>query len=301
MALVLKHSETGHYNRYAVTTANYIMAFCLSLLLSKGDAAVIHSLSEALSHGLDSFCQEWAAVIGGGQTRFSPSASIIWALCIGIFGGIFYCFGFIYIQRSIQENGVGITGAVAKLGIFFPMVLSLILWRELPTFFQTVGIVICMIAIVLISYPFDTPGVKKRFNITLLLLFLISGCAEFSGKFFEKYAVVDYKSIFLFTVFFTAFWISLIFLIKDVRTEGRLKMRDLLPGLLVGIPNLFTSWFLIASFKHYPASVAFPIFSSGSILMINCGGYLLFKERLSPREWKAVAMIVISIVLMNMG
>lgn len=298
MALLLKYSETGQYNRYAVTTANYVMAFCFSLVLSSGDAVAMtcyFPLPESFLYFMD----EWRAVIGGGSILFSLGASFFWALIIGFAGGLFYCFGFIYIQKSIRENGVGITGAVAKLGIFFPMVLSLILWREVPTEFQIVGIVICVIAMGIISYPFDGSKRVKRVNLTLLLLFLISGSAEFSGKFFEKYAHVELKSVFLFTVFFTAFWISLIFLIKNVRSGGRLGKKDLLMGLLVGIPNLLTSWFLISAFKHYPASVAFPIFSSGSILLITLGGAILFKERPTPREWRGIGMIVIAILLMN--
>ncbi len=128
MALMLKFTETGNFNRYAITSANYVSAFSLSLMLSCRETPPWEDIPSALF----SFMEEFFSVVVSGIASFSHSASLIWAVIVGMIGGVFYCFGFIYIQKSTRENGAGMTGAVGKLGIFIPMVLSLILWKEIP-------------------------------------------------------------------------------------------------------------------------------------------------------------------------
>lgn len=53
--------------------------------------------------------------------------------------------------------------------------------------------------------------------------------------------MIEYKEVFLFMVFVSAFIISLDF---DQR-KNRIELRDVAVGFAVGIPNLFTSYFLI--------------------------------------------------------
>lgn len=297
VALILKSSENANYNRHAVTSVNYVAAFCISIILSYRETPAVGNISTSAL----AFMDEFSAVVLLNSAVFSSSASLIWAVLVGVLGGIIYCSGFLYIQKSIRENGVGMTGAVAKLGIFVPMVLSLILWKEIPSSIQVVGIILCVLSIITLSFPMGDIGGFKTFNATLFSLFLICGCGEFAGKFFEKYAMVEYKAVFLFTVFFVAFWISLAFTIKGIKQGAVVKLRDVAMGIFVGIPNLFTPYFLISSFKHYPATVVFPVFCSASIVLINVGGYFVFRERLTRGELSSLAMIVVAVVLMNVG
>ncbi|MFO7810952.1 MAG: hypothetical protein R6V47_06235, partial [Candidatus Delongbacteria bacterium] len=231
--------------------------------------------------------------------KFEPGPSLYSAVVIGLFGGVLYFLGFMFIQKSIRENGVGLTGAVAKTGIILPVILSMILWKEIPNFLQSAGVVISIAAIVMINISPRELDRVQGINKTIILLFLIVGFAEFSNKLFEIYGGTDYKAVFLFVVFFTAFWVSLLFTVKGVKKGRKVTKTDILVGLTVGIPNMFASYFLIESFNYYKASIAFPIVSSGTILLINAGGFFIFGERLKRKEIAAVVMIIVAIVLMN--
>jgi multidrug transporter EmrE-like cation transporter len=50
---------------------------------------------------------------------------------------------------------------------------------------------------------------------------------------------------------------------------------------------------------YVKTSVAFPIFSSGSILFINLGGIIIFKEFPSKKDWIAIISTIIALILMN--
>ncbi|MDD3043893.1 MAG: EamA family transporter [Candidatus Delongbacteria bacterium] len=269
IAVILKFSENRKLNRYAVTSANYVAAFTISLLMNFGIGEIQRE-------------SNLNAVVG-----------------LGVFAGLLYFLGFIFIQRSIKENGVGITGAVSKIGIILPVVLSMILWKEIPSSFQTAGVVLSIMAIVIINI--DPREIKsfRNFNATIILLFFIAGSAEFTTKLFEKYFASGYKPLYLFVIFFTAFWISVYFTYSSWKKGKKITKTDIVTGLIVGVPNMFASFFLIESFRYYKASVAFPIYSSGTILLINVAGLLIFKEKLSRKNTFAIFMIVAAIVLMN--
>jgi multidrug transporter EmrE-like cation transporter len=271
IAMILKFSENKNLNRYAVTSANYVAAFSVSLLMNFGTGEA------------------------KGQGGFSN------VLGLGLFAGFLYFLGFIFIQKSIKDNGVGITGAISKIGIILPVVLSMIIWKEIPQTAQTAGVIISISAIILINISFDDIRSLKNFSPTIISLFFISGTAEFTTKLFEKYCDAGYKPVYLFIIFFTAFWISAYFTFSAWKRGTKITKTDIVTGLSVGIPNMFASYFLIESFRYYKASVAFPIYSSGTILLINLGGLLIFKEKLSRKNAFAVGMIIAGIVLMNAG
>jgi drug/metabolite transporter (DMT)-like permease len=290
IALILKFSESRDLNRMVVTTSNYVVASAVSLFF-----VLEGGLFNRSAIDVPTFFSEFNIVLSGGI--FSESSSFIWAVSTGVFGGILYFLGFIYIQKSIRDNGVGITGAFSKIGIFIPMIMSIILWKEYPSNIQWIGIVLAVSAIILANY---TPEVKNslfNFRKSLILVFLIAGLAEFSNKFFQNYSIPEYKSLFLLVVFSSALLISLTVTV----IEGKpFTKKDLFTGFLVGIPNMLTSFFLISSFKYVKATVAFPAYSAGTIVAINLGGYLIFKEKLMKKDLVATAIIVSAIVLMSL-
>ena len=279
-------------NRYVITTMNYVMASTVGLTL----LLVSWWPGESFRVTLDGFGTELSRVVGQGIGQFSWSGSFIWALCIGIPAGVFYFLGFVYLQRSVRENGVGISGSVAKLGILVPMTLSILLWRELPSGFQWAGIVLAMVAIVSATLPRREERGRSRTHLSLIALFLAGGFAEFTNKLFQRYAIIDFRSLFLTAVFFTALMVSMEYL---RRNRIRLTLRDSMVGLLVGIPNLFASWFLILALSRLNTSVVFTLYSAGSVVLITLGGVFLFGEQLRRRELFAIGATLVAVVLIN--
>lgn len=291
IALIFKHSETAGMNRYAVTTANYLMAAGLSagiltwtgLALPDGGFSLGASLAELRS----------VFVLTGDKLPVASSA--LWAVIVGLGAGAFFFLAFIYYQKGIREHGVGLAGAFIKLGILVPMSLSLVLWQEYPTFIQWAGIALALLSIMIAHWPSEL-NVERAIRLSLVLLFLFGGVAEFSNKVFQKYGWLDHQSLFLLVTFASAFGYSLVITLRSSRAVQR---RDLLTGLLVGVPNLFSSFFLIRALETIPAAVAFPAFGAGTILVINLVGVTVFGERLNRPEKAAVGLTILALVLIN--
>ncbi len=286
IAIVFKISESNNMNRLVVTIVNYFVACFICLFFIAND-----NLCSNLK-----FSSDFWQIISNNEQLLNGD-SFIWAVIIGIPAGLFFFLGFIYYQKSVRENGVGLTGTFSKLGILIPIICSLILWHEYPSLLQWIGIIMALTAIILVNFPFNK-DLKRALNITLIMLFVFGGIASFSNKIFQKYALKEYKVVFLFAVFFTAFLISLSFFLKN---PGEIKSKEVYAGIAVGIPNLFTSFFLINALDVLKTAVVFPVFSAGAIVVINLAGYLVFKEQLNKKEFGAILITVLALILININ
>ena len=95
-------------------------------------------------------------------------------------------------------------------------------------------------------------------------------------------------------------FLILLCLLLTVKQGQRIGRRELLFGLLVGIPNYFSSRFMLRSLLSIPAVIAYPIYSVGGIMVASVAGVVFFRERLSRRRWLALGIIMLSIVLLNL-
>ncbi|WP_034299557.1 EamA family transporter [Alkalibacterium sp. AK22] len=289
IGLIFKYTETSNTNRYVITSANYFIAFMTSLLMIMSQGLLTGVRREA------AFTEELGWMLESDQYLLSPFSSIIWGVSVGALAGVFFFLSFIFYQKSVRDNGVGISGTFGKLGILIPMIFSILIWREYPTSIQWIGIGLSLISIVVVNL--SKQSIRKfDFKPTVLLLFVFGGMAEFSNKIYQQYALNDYKDIFLFTIFFVAFVISIIYVANK---KVKVTKKDILTGFMVGIPNLFSSYFLIMSLETVRTSVAFPVYSAGSIVLINLGGLLIYRETLARKNQLAIALTVIALILIN--
>lgn len=289
IALIFKHTETSNSNRYLITSSNYFIAFSISLFI-----VLYNNLLSGVVKA-DSFINEFKYLLSQDTYILSPYSSIVWGVLVGSIAGFFFFSSFIYYQKSVKDNGVGISGTFAKLGILIPMLFSIIIWKEFPETLQWIGVVLSLVSIVIVNLSSES---LEKFDVkpTLILLFVLGGMAEFSNKIYQNYALNEYKAVFLFCIFFVAFTISTLYTFKN---KARFNTKDILTGFAVGIPNLFSSYFLILSLDTVKASVAYPVFTAGSILLINLGGFVIFKEKISAKNKFAIALIVLALIFIN--
>lgn len=264
IALVFKFSEGKKLNRYVVTSTNYLAAIVVSLMMI---------IAQDVSF------TTWRA-----------------GLAVGLPAGICFFLAFVYYQISVRDSGAGLAGMFGKLGILMPMLMSLILWREFPTLVQTGGILLAICAILVVSLGGNMRG--GTFHSALLLLFLFGGMAEFSNKLFQKYGSSAEKSYFLLIVFSVAFLVSLTMTISNGKAP---TWKDIITGICVGIPNMFSSFFLIKALDFLPTAVVFPVYSAGSMALILVLSRLIYGERLDGRSYGAIAMTMLALILINLA
>jgi len=289
--VVFKLTEDKNLNRYAVTLFNYLTATIIAFFMSKN----LDLFKYLDFNSLTTFKNEFNNVVLLREDVFSPEASTIWAVVVGLSLGILFCLSFVQYQKSIKINGISLSNTFLKLGVLIPMTISLILWEEYPTSYQWLGIVLSLIAIIIANVSFKEESIKDL-RLNLLLLILYGGLAQFATKLFQKYAMIEYKNLLLFFIFASALITSLIIIVKNKNNFG---ISEFLSGTLVGIPNLFTSYFMVLAFTKMNTSTAVLLNSSGTIVLVLIYGFFVFKEKLKNREKVAIALTIIAMIAIN--
>ncbi|TQQ84066.1 DMT family transporter [Peptacetobacter hominis] len=287
IALVFKVSEMKNCNRYLVTTINYLTAFIIS-------SVVFFSSELTLPSSLDGL---WSATAGNFGGNLTPLGSIGASIVLGIITGLLFFVSFIIYQKSISECGASLSGMFSKMGILIPMIFSIFIWNEIPSAIKWLGIILSFASIVIVNV--NPANIKESaFRPILLILCVLYGTADFMNKVFQKYALVEYKNLFLLIVFLSATIFSLSLLVKN-RDKG-INLFGCFIGLCAGIPNMFASFFLIDSLKSLEAAVVYPMYSAGGVVFIMAMSYILFKERLTKKELFAAGLTIVSMVIINL-
>lgn len=219
-------------------------------------------------------------------------------LGMGTWNGFFYMMALIMNQYNISRNGVVLSSVFSKVGaLLLPLLLSVIAFRETPTSFQFVGFLLAVFAIVLLNVrkgENDTDGIGK---LALLGLLLTEGCAAIMSKVFSELGNPVLALHFLFYTFLTAFLFSMIVML--FRKE-RIGTMECLYGILIGLPNFLASRFILKALETIPAVVVYPSRSVATIVVITWIGVVVFKERLERRQFIAMGIICVALVLLNL-
>ena len=237
-------------------------------------------------------CLLIAACFTGFQNIAPAQPGLGQALALGAVNGIFYLVSFVIYQKSVAKNGIVLSSTFMKLGLLVPVAVS-VFW-DIPTAVQILGFLIALVGIVLISGGKDD---SARFSPGLIVLLVLGGSANAMSEVFEEVGNAALSSQFLLYTFGAAFVLCvLLMLLKKERPNGY----TVFYGLLIGIPNYFSARFLLLSLQSVPAMIAHPTYSALSVAVVAVMGVLAFKERLSKRQWVAMALILVCLILLNL-
>ena len=223
---------------------------------------------------------------------------------LGIITGAFFLGGFLFLKYNMKYNGIVLSSTFMKLGVLIPTIMAIVVFGEVPSVLQIVGIAIAIVAIIIINFEKEphgsnSIGESKNGNkkILLLVLLLLGGLGDSMSNIFEKLGPDSGKDGFLLLTFFTAFVITIAIVILG---KKKLCKADILFGLLVGVPNYFSARFLLASLGSLEAVIVYPTFSVGTMVVVTIVGVIAFREKISKQKGIALGLIAVAIALLNM-
>ena len=270
------------------------MAYLLLAIASSSLISVIMRLSADKVKGSLSMlavnyviCMSLSAVYAGFDVLPVKAEGFSAALGLGVLGGVLFLAAFVLMQRNTMKNGVVLSSLYMKLGLLVPMVLSGAAFGEMPAAIQIVGFCLAVGAIVLMN---TGKGLRGGLQADLLLLLLVGGGADAMAKLYEEFGPAALNGQYLFYVFAVA--------LVMVKKEKPGK-NERLYGAMIGVPNFFSSRFLLGALGEIPAVVVYPTFSVATILLVTLTGVMVFKEKLKTKQWIALGIILMALVLLN--
>lgn len=215
---------------------------------------------------------------------------------LGFAQGLLYLLAFILLQFNDRRNGVVLSASFMKLGLLVPMVVSIFWFGEAPGVLHIVGFCIAIAAIILINYD-PRKATTAGSKIGLIVLLLVGGIGDVMAKLYQELGNPALSAQFLLYTFGGALVLSLILMVWKKERPGK---SELIFGILVAIPNYFSSKFLLAALAQLEAVIVYPCYNVGTILVATLAGIWLFRERLQKRQWIGMAAILTALVLLNL-
>lgn len=273
---------------------------CLAILSSATISLLMRISANKVSAKLSmlSFNYLICALLGAAYAGFDlvrPDVSgFPFTIALGIVSGIFYLGGFVLFQWNTANNGIVLSSIFMKLGLLVPILLSVLVFHEIPTLAQIIGFCLAILAIVALNLKQKRE--KSRFRWQLLAMLVMCGGSDAMSKVFKVWGQEALANQFLFYTFAFALVLCIGFVVYKKECPG---IRELLFGAAIGIPNFFSSKFLLLSLADLPAVVVFPSFSIATMLIATLVGVLFFRERLQKHQWPALIAILAALFLLN--
>jgi drug/metabolite transporter (DMT)-like permease len=221
-----------------------------------------------------------------------------------LFLGALFVSIFFVMAMTAQKNGVSVTSIAGKMSVVVPVFFGIILYNESVTFLKIVGIIMALIAVYLSSVKEE----KSEKNGTLLLpilLFIGSGTIDTLLKYIQENYVADEDvSIFSGSLFGIAgVFAFLILVIKTIKKRASFGYKNIIAGIILGVPNYYSIIFLIKALqnKNFESSTLFTINNVAIVVVSTLVGLFFFKEKFSIKNKIGVAMAILGIILVTIA
>jgi drug/metabolite transporter (DMT)-like permease len=245
------------------------------------------------------FVENWDTVANTYQEWY------YWALILGsLFIALFYLIG-----NTTQLLGISVATVSMKLGYVLPIILAFSLYNEEISNLKLFAIVLTFAAVILSSIKSkdDTHELThhKWLIVLPLVIFIGSGICDAIVQYTEKtFFQLEGFEAFLIILFLTAGGIGFIAaLVHDLKKKKNgFTVKNIMAGILLGIPNYFSIYFLFKALNFYTnnSAAVFPINNVGIVVASTLIAMLFFQEKLNKLNIIGFILALVSIILMSL-
>ncbi|HDR05201.1 MAG TPA: hypothetical protein ENN84_08160 [Candidatus Marinimicrobia bacterium] len=225
----------------------------------------------------------WLLTLGKGAMWPSLEISFLAIILSGAFVLSFYL-----LSKSVAAAGASLSAVSSRLSVLIPVFLSILLFKEILNVEKLLGLLFALATFIFFALAMQSRNSQgeKRQLWPLIAVFISLGLTDFSMKLFQELQKAGEKALFLAILFSGAFFLTLaVSLLKKLPFHKK----SFSLGLILGLPNLFSSWFLIGALEQFPAVMVFPAVNVGIILVTALASVLIWRE--IPNLWGRLAII----------
>lgn len=215
--------------------------------------------------------------------------------------GVLFIVVFNLMAATAQRAGVSVASVATKMSLAIPVLFGVMVYGEHLSAFQVTGVVLALAAVYFASLKATSTSLEKTPLLLPLLVFLGSGIIDTSIKYIQEVHMNTHEyPLFSATVFASAAITGFVaVLLRAIKTPLRFNLRNVLGGTALGILNYFSIYFLLKALEqpNLNSASVFTINNVAIVMFSTLLGILLFKERISMKNWGGIALAVISIIM----
>ena len=235
--------------------------------------------------------------------QFDTSAQLVTEPWFGLslITGFWFIFTYILMTASTQRSGVTVTSLSSKLSVVLPTLAGLVLFGEKLNFVASMGIVLALVALVLVvggKGQTDKPN-KTRWLLPILIFFG-TGTGDILMKLTEQKNTAPDMSFMIAFIYMVALLFGILLVAFDlIRKKSRWQWKSAIGGIGLGVINYFSTFFVYQAMRQFDNVVLFPIYNIGVVSLTALTGWLLFKEKLTWKNYLGLAIAIIAVILIT--
>jgi drug/metabolite transporter (DMT)-like permease len=247
--------------------------------------AIVFNYFTAFICGISLYGNEWT------PEAMNDTTWIYFAIiCAILFISLFFLMG-----TSSQKNGVAITSVAVKMSMAFSILLMILLYSEDVTLLKLSGIVLAFLGIYLVSSP-SKSGQRSSALWMLAVLFIGSGFLDFSINYIQKSVLIELTpSVFsAISLGMAGVLGSLFLMLKFIRKQSTFAFKNVIAGLVLGVPNYFSIYLLMRSYKStgWADSTVLAVTNVSVVLFSAIIGFIIFKEQSTVKKLLGLAAVL---------
>ncbi len=295
IGMIFKHAGRRQLDRTALLTVNYAAAVAVAVvLLAIGGRSV--------------------------QEGLTLSGTLV-SLGVGT-GGLLIA-GFFALAWATEVAGMSLAIGVMRVSVVVPFLASWLVWNEVPSVAQGIGMVLAMGAFFLLAHrrsaPEPVPAGSSSASDTsapspspvssvdwhaagvLALTFCLGGAVDVSMKAFEEgFGTGNSRVLFLLMAFGVAFLVGAILVLRRGLRRGEWPGgRTVVWGVLLGIVNYGSLEFLLRAIEALPGPFVFPANNIAIMTLAALLGVTVWGEHLSRAN--RIGLVLAGVALLLLG
>jgi len=221
---------------------------------------------------------------------------------LSLLTGFWFIFTYLLMTASTQSSGITITSLSSKLSVVLPTLAGVLIFHEHLNLKVSIGIVLALVALVLVvgGNRKQTDKMKMAKLLLPLLIFFGTGIGDILMKLNEQRNTADNMGFMIAFIYAIAMLFSIILVAYDlIRGKSKWQMKSLFGGIALGVINFFSTYCVFHAMRYFDNVVLFPIYNIGVVCLTALVGWLLFKEKLTWKNYLGLAIAIIAVVLIT--
>jgi len=208
---------------------------------------------------------------------------------------------FVLMGKSAQKNGMAITSVAVKMSMAVSVLGMVFIYNEQLPFLKILAILLAFSGVILVSFSKKSSDSKQQTWWMLLILFFGSGILDLLLNYVQK-TQVDVIS----TALFSAFGFGIagliglgILIAQIIRRKTRIEFRNVIGGVILGVPNFFSIFLLMRAYNSvtWSDSSVLAVINVAIVCISTLLGTLIFSEKISWAKGLGLCCSLLAIYL----
>lgn len=219
--------------------------------------------------------------------------------------GIVFVSSLFVIAETTARSGISVAQVANRMAVVIPISIAILYYGDALSLSKIIGIILAIASVYLVSHK-ENAGQpqQKLWWLFPLVIFICSGIIDSSINYAQRFLLSDNDfDAFLSTIFGTAFVFGVIVLTYKLAVKKeKFQLQAIPAGLLLGTINFGTMYFIIAALNANilePSSL-FPINNLSILTLSTIISVLVFKEKLSSKNWLGIALSLMAILILGL-